>query len=93
MGVQCPGGLENFETVGAWRHHQVRKNNVELLSGIKEAYRIRSIFCGSDTESAALHVFAECQPEVTVVFDDQQSGFAGKEIRNLDHEVLDRQIR
>ena len=88
MGIQGSGSLENFETVRAWRHHEVGKDNVELFSGVQKAQSFRSTLRGSETESARLHVFTECQPEVTVVFDNQQSSFAWKEIRNLDHEVL-----
>ena len=88
MWIQDSSGLENFETVGTWRHHQVRKDDVELLSGIEELESFGAAPGRGQAESAGLHVFAKCQSEVTVVFNDEQSGSTRKEIRYLDHEGL-----
>ena len=84
--IPSSSGFENFNAIGARRHHQVGKDNVEFLAGFEETQGFGPVFSGSDAETAGLHVFAECQPKVTVVVDDKQPSFPRVEIRNLDRD-------
>ena len=86
--VYGTGSLEHFQTVWTWRHHQIGKDDVELLAGVEKSESVGAAFCGSQTESTGLHVLAECQSKVTVVVNDEQPGFSWGEIRNLDHDGL-----
>jgi hypothetical protein len=88
VGISGARRFEDIEAAGTWRHHQIRKNNVELLAGIEKAESFRAAACGGQAESPSLHVLAKCQSEVTVVLNDKEPGLPWEKVRNLDHDGL-----
>ena len=88
MWISGAGRFEYIEAARARRHHQIGEDDIELLPGVEKSDRFDAISCRGKTEATRLHVLTECQSEVTVVVDNEESGFSWDEVRYLDHGVV-----
>ena len=76
--LELANDLENFEAVRTRRHHQIRENDVELLSRLAHTDGFGATFGRAHTEATSFEIFAECQAQVTIVVDDEDPCFRCK---------------